>query len=60
MQRKNLLYVLAIIFLLAWAVGVFFYAAGLFIHLLLIFAGISIAIRFLRGKSSQKEKIQQP
>lgn len=45
--------ILALVLLLLWAGGfVVFHAAGFLIHLLLIFAVISIIFHFLRGRSS--------
>jgi len=46
----NLLYVIAIILLIAWAIGVFAYSAGGIIHMLLIIAIIAILLRVIRGK----------
>lgn len=44
---------IALILLLAWVGGfVLFHAAGFLIHLLLIFAVISVIFHFLRGRSS--------
>jgi hypothetical protein len=45
--------ILALVLLLLWVGGfVVFHAAGFLIHLLLIFAVISIIFHFLRGRSS--------
>ena len=45
----NLLYVIAIILLLAWAVGVVGYNAGGIIHILLVIAIIAVLFRIIRG-----------
>jgi hypothetical protein len=45
----NLLYLIAIILIIGWAVGFFMFSLGAFIHLLLIFAIIAILFRLIRG-----------
>jgi len=48
----NLLYILAIILIIIWALGFFaFHIAGGLIHILLIIAIIAIVLRILQGKS---------
>jgi len=47
----NLLYVLAIILLIGWAVGFFAYSSGGIIHILLVIALIAILLRLIRGKN---------
>jgi hypothetical protein len=45
--------ILALVLILAWVGGlVVFHIAGFLIHLLLLFAVISIIFHFLRGRSS--------
>ncbi len=45
--------ILALVLILLWVGGfVVFHTAGFFIHLLLVFAVISIIFHFLRGRSS--------
>ena len=46
---KNLLYVIAVILILGWAIGVFAYSAGGIIHILLIIAIIAILLNVIRG-----------
>ena len=46
----NILYVLAVILLLAWAIGFFAYSAGGIIHILLIIALIAIILRVIQGR----------
>ena len=46
---KNLLYIIAVILVLGWAIGFFAYSAGAVIHLLLIIAIIAILLNFIRG-----------
>jgi hypothetical protein len=45
----NLLYFIAIILIIGWALGFFLFSLGAFIHLLLIFAIIAILFRLIRG-----------
>jgi len=45
---RHLLYVIAIVFLVLWAIGAFVFAVGKIIHLLLILAIISVLIKRLR------------
>jgi len=47
---RNLLYVVAIIFVIAWAIGFIGYNAGSIIHILLVIAIIAILLRIIRGK----------
>ncbi|MCX6270927.1 MAG: lmo0937 family membrane protein [Bacteroidetes bacterium] len=46
----NLLYIIAIILIIAWAVGLFAYSAGYLIHILLIIAVVAILLRIIQGK----------
>ncbi len=46
----NLLYLIAIILLVFWTIGFFIYTLGSMIHVLLVFAIISILMRLLEGK----------
>ncbi|CAN5202058.1 hypothetical protein BH11BAC6_BH11BAC6_05640 [soil metagenome] len=48
---SNLLYIIAVIMVIIWAIGYFGYAAGGLIHLLLVIAVISIVINLVRGRS---------
>jgi hypothetical protein len=48
----NLLYFVAVILVLGWAVGFFVYSAGAIIHLLLIIAVISVLFRIISGRKS--------
>jgi hypothetical protein len=45
----NLLYVIAVILVIAWAIGFLGYQAGGLIHLLLIIAIIAVVLRVIRG-----------
>lgn len=46
----NLLYVIAVILVIAWAIGFIGYNAGGLIHLLLVIALISVLLRLIQGK----------
>jgi uncharacterized membrane protein YtjA (UPF0391 family) len=45
----NLLYLIAVILLIAWAIGFIGYSAGGIIHILLVIAIIAIVFRLIRG-----------
>ena len=49
---SNLLYIIAIILLIMWAVGYFAYGTGNMIHILLIIAIIAVLLRLIRGRSA--------
>jgi len=46
---SNLLYLIAVILILFWAIGFFAYSAGGIIHILLIIAIIAVLVRIIRG-----------
>jgi hypothetical protein len=46
---SNLLYILAVVLIIAWAIGFFAYSAGNLIHILLVIALIAILLRVIRG-----------
>lgn len=45
----NLLYTIAVILLICWAIGFFAYSAGSIIHILLVIAVIAVLIRIIQG-----------
>lgn len=45
----NLLYLIAVILVIAWAIGFLGYQAGGLIHILLVIAVIAILLRVIRG-----------
>ncbi len=47
----NLLYIIAVILVIGWAVGFLGYHAGGLIHILLVIAIIAILLKFIRGNS---------
>jgi len=46
---NNLLYVIAVILLIGWLVGVFVFSLTKLVHLLLVFAVIAVLVRIIRG-----------
>lgn len=47
----NLLYYIAVILIIAWAIGFIGYSAGYLIHVLLVIAIIAIILRLIQGRS---------
>ncbi|MBW8331566.1 MAG: lmo0937 family membrane protein [Prolixibacteraceae bacterium] len=45
----NLLYLIAVILIIGWAIGFFAYSVGSVIHILLVIAIIAIILRVIRG-----------
>jgi len=45
----NLLYIIAVILVLFWAIGFFAYSAGNIIHILLVIAIVAILLRVIQG-----------
>jgi hypothetical protein len=46
----DLLYIVAIILIIGWAIGFFAFSAGNIIHILLVIAIIAIIFRLIRGR----------
>jgi len=46
----NLLYIIAIILIIGWAIGFFGYSTGGIIHVLLVIAVIILIIKLLQGR----------
>ncbi|MCX6234067.1 MAG: lmo0937 family membrane protein [Bacteroidetes bacterium] len=49
---RNLLYVIAVILVVAWAIGYIRYDAGGIIHILLVIAIIAVILRIIQGRRS--------
>ena len=47
---ENLLYYLAVILVIIWAIGFLGYNAGGIIHILLVIALIAVLLRIIRGR----------
>jgi hypothetical protein len=48
---NNLLYIIAVILVIGWIIGLVGYNAGGLIHILLVLAIISVLLRLLRGRT---------
>jgi len=48
---SNLLYTLAVILVLFWAIGFFAYSAGSIIHILLVIAVVAVLLRLIQGRN---------
>jgi hypothetical protein len=46
---NSLLYIVAVILIIGWAIGFFAYDAGNVIHILLVIAVIAVVLRLIRG-----------
>lgn len=46
---SNILYTVAVVLIILWAIGFFAYNAGSIIHILLVIAIISILLRLISG-----------
>jgi hypothetical protein len=49
-NMSNLLYTVAVVLVILWALGFFVYSAGNLIHILLVIAVIAILFRLIKGK----------
>ena len=47
---KDILYILAVILVIAWAIGFFGFSAGGLIHVLLVIAIIAVLVRVIQGR----------
>lgn len=47
----NLLYVIAVILVIAWAIGFLGYHAGGVIHILLVIAVVAVLLKVIRGSA---------
>jgi Family of unknown function (DUF5670) len=46
----NILYLIAVVLIIFWAIGFFAYSIGSIIHILLVLAAISILLRIIQGE----------
>ena len=49
---NRLLYLIAVVLVIIWAIGYFGFRANSIIHLLLVIAGIAILLRIIQGKNT--------
>ena len=47
---KDILYIVAVILVIAWAIGFFGFSAGGIIHVLLVIAIIAVLVRVIQGR----------
>jgi hypothetical protein len=47
---RNILYIIAVILLIGWAIGFFAYSLGSVIHILLVIAVIVILLNIIQGR----------
>ena len=47
---SSLLYIIAVILVIFWAIGFIGYGAGAFIHILLVIAIIAVLLNIIQGK----------
>ena len=47
---SNLLYIIAVILIIGWAIGFFAYSIGSVVHILLVIALIAILVRVIQGR----------
>lgn len=48
---SNLLYIIAVVLIIIWAMGYFAYNSGQLIHILLFLAVIAIILRLIKGRN---------
>lgn len=48
---SNLLYTIAIIMVVLWALGFFVFSTGSLIHILLVIAVIAVLLKLIKGKT---------
>jgi hypothetical protein len=48
---SNLLYTIAVILVIFWAIGFFAYSAGSIIHILLVLAIVAVLFRLIQGRN---------
>ncbi len=46
----NLLYIIAVVLIVFWAIGFFAYSAGSIIHILLVIAVVAVLLRVIQGE----------
>ena len=47
---QNLLYTVAIILIILWALGFFVYSAGYLIHILLVIAVVAVLLKIIKAR----------
>lgn len=49
---NSLLYIIAVILIIGWAIGVFFYSVGGLIHVLLVIAIVAVLLGLIRRSTA--------
>ena len=49
---NSILYIIAVVLIIAWLIGIVGYSAGGLIHILLVLAVISLLLRIIGGRGS--------
>lgn len=49
---RSLLYIIAVILVIGWILGVFVYSAGSLIHVLLVIAIVALLLGLIRGSTA--------
>jgi len=49
---QNLLYIIAVILIIAWAIGFIGYNTGGFIHVLLVIAVVAVFFKLIQGRKT--------
>jgi hypothetical protein len=52
----NILYIVAVVVIIIWAIGFFVFSLGAIIHILIVIALISVLVRIFSGNKSIKQK----
>ena len=47
---RSILYILAVLLIIGWAIGFFGYGAGYLIHILLVIAVIAVLLNIIQGR----------
>jgi len=47
---NSIIYLIAVVLIILWAIGFFAYSAGAMIHILLVLAVVAILLRLIKGK----------
>jgi len=50
-KMGNLLYIIAVLLVIGWAIGFFGYHAGNIIHILLVIAIVAVLLKIIRGSA---------
>jgi hypothetical protein len=57
---RSILYLIAVLLIIGWAIGFFAYSLGAVIHILLVIAVITILLNIIRGGKDSYKRILNP